>query len=203
VLAHQVAKAEAVATYADQEGKPDNYTASMVTWPGSGVTTLNAVEGRTFAYSDPASTSGHLFPAYGLSKAGIDPDRGIKPVYAGSHTASFEALHNHKVQAGELNGPEISSATAAGIYKASDFVVLWTSDPIPQDPITVRGDLREPLKTRLAQVLAHLDLSAVPAKERAVIGLKGDGLVPQTDAAYDGIRDLVSVLHLDLKKMNE
>ena len=203
VLAHEVAKAEAVATYADREGKPDTYTASIVTWPGSGVTTLKAVEGRTFAYSDPASTSGHLFPAYGLSKAGIDPDRGIKPVYAGSHTASFEALRNHKVQAGELNSPEISSATGAGIYKASDFVVLWTSDPIPQDPITVRGDLGEPLKTRLAQVLAHLDLSAVPAKERAVIGLKGDGLVPQTDAAYDGIRDLVSVLHLDLKKMNE
>ncbi len=142
VLAHEVAKAEAVATYANRSGRPDTYTASIVTWPGSGITTLKEVVGHTFAYSDPASTSGHLFPAYALSKAGIDPDHGVKPIYAGSHTASFEALRNRKVQAGEMNSPEISSATAAGIYKATDFVTLWTSDPIPQDPITVRGSER-------------------------------------------------------------
>ena len=72
VLAHQVAGAEAVATYADKDGNPDTYTASIVTWPGSGITTLKDVAGKTFAYSDPASTSGHLFPALGLAKAGIE-----------------------------------------------------------------------------------------------------------------------------------
>jgi hypothetical protein len=36
----------------------------------------------------------------GLSKNGIDPDKGVKAIYAGSHTASFEALRNHKVDAG-------------------------------------------------------------------------------------------------------
>ena len=42
----------------------------------SGVKTLADVKGRSFAYADPASTSGHLFPAFGLSKNGIDPDKG-------------------------------------------------------------------------------------------------------------------------------
>ena len=46
---------------------------------------------------------GHLFPAFGLRKIGIDPDNGIKAVYAGSHTASYETIKNHKVDAGELN----------------------------------------------------------------------------------------------------
>ena len=54
VLAHQVAKAPAVATFGNKEGKPDTYTAGIVTWPGSGITTLKQVEGHTFAYSDPA-----------------------------------------------------------------------------------------------------------------------------------------------------
>src|SRR6516165_3187420 len=35
VLAHQVAKAEAVAAFGNKEGQPDSYWASLVTWPGS------------------------------------------------------------------------------------------------------------------------------------------------------------------------
>lgn len=201
VLAHQLANAEVVATYADAKGNPDTYTASIVTWPGSGITTLKAVAGHTFAYSDPASTSGHLFPAYALKSVGIDPDHGVRAVYAGSHTASFEALLHHKVEAGEMNSAEILSAQYAGIYKASDFVTLWTSQPIPQDAIAVRSDLPPAFKAKLSNVLAHLDLSSIPADQRKVVGLHGTGYIPTTNAAYDPIRSLVSVLHLDLAKL--
>lgn len=202
VLAHEVAGAQVVATYSNTMGKPDTYNASIVTWPGSGITTLKQVAGKTFAYSDPASTSGHLFPAYGLASVGIDPDKGVRAIYAGSHTASFEALRNHKVQAGEMNSPEIQSATVAGIYKPSDFVTLWTSNPIPQDPITVRGNLDPGVKQRLTNVLQNLDLSSVPAAQMKIVGVSGTRLVPTTDSAYDDIRKLVHVLHIDLKKLN-
>lgn len=201
VLAHQIARAEAVATYGDAQGRPDTYTASIVTWPGSGITALPQVAGHSFAYSDAASTSGHLFPAQGLQQAGIDPDHGVKPVYAGSHTASFEALRHHKVDAGELNSPEIASAEAAGIWNPAEFVTLWTSAPIPQDAVAVRADLDPTLKARVTEVLEHLDLSVIPAAETKLTGLKGKGYVPTTDAAYDPIRALVSVLHLDLTKL--
>ena len=202
VLAHEVAKAEVVATYSNAEGKPDTYTASIVTWPGSGITDLKGVAGRTFAYSDPASTSGHLFPAYGLAQNGIDPDKGVRAIYAGSHTASFEALHNRKVDAGELNSSEIASATVAGIYKPGDYVTLWTSRPIPQDPITVRGDLDPALKARITASLQGLDFGSIPADQRKIINVGGTTLVPQTDSAFDQIRDLVHVLHIDLAKLN-
>src|SRR5262249_40407045 len=76
VLAHQIAKADAVATFANGEGKPDTYTAGIVTWKGSGITSLKEVAGHAFGYSDPTSNSGHLFPAYALKQAGIDPDSG-------------------------------------------------------------------------------------------------------------------------------
>ena len=103
VLAHQVAGAQAVATFSDKSGKPATYTAGIVTWPGSGITTLKEIEGHTFAYSDPASTSGHLFPAMALTHAGINADTGIKPLYAGSHGASFEAIRND----GRLIGAQV------------------------------------------------------------------------------------------------
>jgi phosphonate transport system substrate-binding protein len=202
VLAHQVAKAEAVATFGDADNKPDTYWASLVTWPGSGIKTVAEIRGHSFAFSDPASTSGHLFPAYGLRKAGVDPDKDIRAIYAGSHTSSFEALYNHKVDAGELNSEQLESAKQRGQYKDGDLVFLWKSDPIPIDPITVRGDLPPEFKHRLTVVLQNLDLSALPAADRKIMGVHGMRTVPQSDASFNGIRDLVKTLHIDLSKLS-
>ncbi len=202
VLAHQVAKAQAVAAFGNAEGKPDSYWASIVTYPGSGIKTVADIRGHSFAFADPASTSGHLFPAYGLRKAGLDPDKDIRGIYAGSHTASFEALYNHKVDAGELNSEQLESATQRGHYNDGDVVFLWKSDPIPTDPITLRGDLPESFKQRATLVLQTLDLSNLPEADRKIMGLSGKRFVPQTDHAYDGVRDLVKTLNIDLDKLS-
>jgi phosphonate transport system substrate-binding protein len=198
VLAHQVAKAQAVATYTDKGGAPATYTASIVTPQGSGLTRLADVAGHSFAYSDTASTSGHLFPAYALKKAGIDPDTGVQALYAGSHTASFEAIRNRKVDAGELNSNTITAATAQGIYRSADYLTLWQSDAIPQDPICVRGDLPAAFTRKLTTALAAIDFSKLSDPGKVLLGA---GFVTQPDSAYNTIRDLVSTLKLDLNNL--
>jgi phosphonate transport system substrate-binding protein len=202
VLAHQVAKAEAVAAFGQPDGKPASYWASLVTYPTSGIKTVADIKGRSFAFSDPTSTSGHLFPAYGLRKGGVDPDKDIKAIYAGSHTSSFEALYNKKVDAGELNSEQLESAMQRGHYKDGDLVFLWKSDPIPTDPIALRGDLPDSFKKRATEVLQNLDLTQLPAADRKIMGLSGTRFVPQTDGAYNGIRDLVKTLKIDLSKLS-
>ena len=203
VLAHQVAKAEAIAAFGAADGKPNTYWASIVTYPEAGIKTVEEIKGRSFAFSDPASTSGHLFPAYGLRKGGVDPDKDIHAIYAGSHTSSFEALYNHKVDAGELNSEQVESAKQRGHYKDGDLVFLWKSDPIPTDPFTVRGDLPAGFKKRVTEVLQNLDLSTLdPADRKIMVGAGITRLVPQSDGAYDGIRDLVKTLNIDLEKLS-
>jgi phosphonate transport system substrate-binding protein len=203
VLAHQVARAEAVAAFGGADGKPVTYWASVVTYPTSGIKTIADLRGHSFAFSDAASTSGHLFPAYGLRKGGLDPDKDIKAIYAGSHTASFEAIYNHKVDAGELNSEQLESATQRGHYKDGDLVFLWKSDPIPTDPVAIRGDLPGPFKKKLADALQHLDLTSLdPADRKIMVGAGITQLVPQPDQAYDGIRDLVKTLNIDLQKLS-
>ncbi|MBV9358787.1 MAG: phosphate/phosphite/phosphonate ABC transporter substrate-binding protein [Chloroflexi bacterium] len=205
VFAQKLANAELVATFSDDTGQPATYHASIVTWPGSGITDLSQVGGHSFAYSDPASTSGHLYPAYGLQAAGIDPDTGVQAVYAGSHTASFEALRNHKVDAGELNSDQIAAATLAGDYSPDQFVTLWQSAPIPQDPITVRGSLPAAEKQRIRDALLAFDFSTLPPDVqkmfKADVAMAGTHLVPDDDSAFDEIRSLVSTLNVDLNSL--
>jgi phosphonate transport system substrate-binding protein len=203
VLAHQVAHADAIATFGDETGKPIAYYASIVTWRGSGLTALKDVANRSFAYSDPASTSGYLFPSYGLRVNGIDPQTGVHPLFAGSHTASFEALRNHKADAGELNSNEVASALSAGEYVAGDWLTLWKSDAIPNDAIALRRDLPDGFKQRLTQVLANLPFADLPPEIVKIFPAdKTTRFVPMPDSAYDGIRDLVKTLHVDLSKLS-
>jgi len=202
VLAHQVAKAEPVGAFGGADNKPVSYWASIVTYPSSGIKTTADIRGHSFAFSDAASTSGHLFPAYGLRKAGVDPDKDIKAIYAGSHTASFEAIYNHKVDAGELNSEQLESATQRGHYKDGDLVFLWKSDPIPTDPFAVRSDLPDGLKKKLTDAVQHIDLMSLDAADRKIlVGAGITQIVPQNDRAYDLIRDLVKTLNIDLEKL--
>jgi phosphonate transport system substrate-binding protein len=133
---------------------------------------------------------------------GIDPNKGVQPIYAGSHTASFEALRNHKVDAGELNSQTIQAATVQGEYDPKNFITLWQSKKIPIDPIAVYGKLNPVLKAKLTKALQHLDLSSLTPAEQKVIGTKSGKLVPQQDSSYDQIRALVHVLHIDLTKLS-
>ncbi len=52
-------------------------------------------------------------------------------------------------------------------------------------------------------VLQNLDLSTLdPADRKIMVGAGITRLVPQTDGAYDGIRDLVKTLNIDLEKLS-
>ena len=53
-------------------------------------------------------------------------------------------------------------------------------------------------------MLQNLDLSLArrQADRKVLIGAGITRLVPQTDAAYDGIRDLVKTLNIDLEKLS-
>lgn len=197
VLAAKVAHAQAIVSFGTKQGKLDSYYASIVTPSSSGIKTLQQVRGKTFAYSDPASTSGYLYPAYGLMRAGINYKSGIKATFAGSHTSSYEALRNKKVDAGELNSTQIAAAKEQGMYHDGDFRTLWKSGPIPQDPIAVRTGLSPALKKKITSGLLNIDFTKFPKK--AKLGLDdaaADRLVRVDDSTYDGIRKLVKTLHL-------
>ena len=200
VLAHRVAGAEAMVAPGHDDGTPSTYEATIVTPRSSGITSVRDLAGHSFAFSDPASTSGHLMPAYALRKAGIDPNTGVRPFFAGSHTASFEALRNHKVDAGEVNSQLIRIATAAGSYDPNDFVTLWRSGPLPGSPMTIRADLPAAFKKRVREAVMSLDLRSIPDPQHVLSGTRYVGV---KDSAYDGIRDMVSTLGIDLEHLGE
>ena len=196
VLATSVADVEAFAVAVTKKTGQSAYRSVIVARKDSGIRDLADLKGHTFAFVDPSSASGHLFPKAGLEQAGFDPDSLFsRVIFSGSHDASLLAVENNKVDAAAVADRIFSSAVSKQLIKKDDFQVVWSSRPSPESPMVWRKNLDPALKLKVAEALASI--KDVPWGDQGVL----DGFQPTTDAAYDVVRDTAKVLDLDLRSM--
>jgi phosphonate transport system substrate-binding protein len=171
------------------------YNSLIITRPGSGITTLKQLKGKTFSFVDPASTSGYLVPSYELVQAGLNPQTDVKGIFAGSHQASLQAVLSGKVDAGAVASDTFAQLEAKGLFKASQIVIVQKSFDIYEGPIAVPATMsandRRILAAAFEGVKNQADLQA------AGIG----GFVAGSDHDYDSIRQLITTLNLNLQQL--
>ena len=196
VLANQVADVEAFAVAVTKKTGQSAYKSVIIARKDSGLAKTVDLKGRTFAFVDPTSASGHLFPKAGLLQAGYDPESFFgRVIFSGSHDASILAVANKKVDAAAVADRILASAIAKGQVKADDLEIVWSSNPIPESPMVWRKDLDPALKARIAKALANV--KDLPWGDQGVL----NGFQPTNDAAYNVVRDTATVLKLDLRSM--
>jgi len=139
VIAEREAGAEPIAVGASEssleEGEeavynPDIrpfYYSVFVTKKGSGIRTLEDLEGVDFAFVDPASTSGRNAPVVrlineidGLETPG-DVDEWLNPIFAGSHPSAMLALINDDVVAGVTYEGNLINQRSEGLAEVCGF----------------------------------------------------------------------------------
>jgi phosphonate transport system substrate-binding protein len=196
VLGTTVADIEAFAVAETKKAGRTFYHSVIVARKDSGIKTIADLKGRTFAFVDPSSTSGHLFPKAGLLKAGFDPDKDFgRVIFSGSHDSNAVAVQNGKIDAVAIADRILDAAIKKGLAKREDLQIVWTSDPIPESPTVWRKDLDPELKKRIQA--AFLQVKDVPWSDQGEL----NGFHPTNDAAYNIIRDTAKTLNLDLRKM--
>ena len=194
VLATTVADVEAFAVPETSKAGV-SYHAVIIARKDRGFRTLADLKGRNFAFVDPSSTSGHLFPKAALVKLGYDPDAFFgRVVFSGGHDASVLSVQNGKTDAAAVADALLEAAYARGVVRREDLQVLWTSEPIPTVPYVMRKDLPDELRKRIRA--AFLDIRDLAVGSHATI-VRVD---PIDDSAYDGIRETAKLLKLELKK---
>lgn len=196
VLATTVADVEAFSVAVTKNSGKSAYKSIIVVRKDSNLHTVEDLKGHTFAFVDPSSASGHLFPEAGLKQAGYDPAKLFsRVIYSGSHDASLLAVANRKVDAAAVADRIYASAVARGQLGKDDLNVVWTSDDIPESPMVWRKDLDPAVKEKIAKAMAAV--KDVPWGDQGVL----NGFQPTNDAAYDVVRKTAKVLNLDLRSM--
>lgn len=130
----------------------------FVARPGSGITSLPDLKGKTFAFGSVGSTSGHLMPRYFLLQAKINPERDLKQVaYSGAHDATALWVESGKVDAGALNFLVWDKLVQQKKVDLSRVRVFYTTPPYVDYVWTVRGDLDRGLQEKITAAFLTLD----------------------------------------------
>jgi phosphonate transport system substrate-binding protein len=206
ILAVAEAKAEPIVQGENKDGKLATYTSLIIVPADSPITKLEELRGKSFAFVDPASTSGHLVPNYTiLSRTGLKANSDYRANFAGSHPAAYQAVANKRVDAGCIASDIFASGQAAGTIDASKVRILDTSFDIPGSPISLRGNLPQGDKDALLELF--LSINGVP-KDSSVWKSTTAGLGVGTvkirkadDSAYDELRKIPAALGIDIKNL--
>src|SRR5690606_27958242 len=133
------------------------YHMLIITQPESPIESLDDLKGHTFAFVDPASTSGGLLPKLVLDRAGIDPDADFSATYySGTHQASLIAVLEDKVDAAAIADEVYDLAIQREEIKDGDLKIVYKSDPVPGSPFVIRTNLPEDLQERLRSAILGL-----------------------------------------------
>lgn len=198
VLAHKRNGARVILKVV-REGKATYYGFICVR-KDSGINTLKDLKGKRFAFVEPASASGHLYPRALFLENGIDPDKDFKEVvFAGSHDAAVIAVYNGNVDGAAFydDAREKFRKSLPTIFEETKIIAK--TEAIPADNVTVSGRLPEDFVRTIAKALIDIAHSAEGRKILYDI-YEIEDLVPAKDEDYDSLRKVARILDLNLEE---
>jgi phosphate/phosphite/phosphonate ABC transporter binding protein len=164
------------------------YRGLIVARKDSGLKTVADLEGKRFAFVDPKSASGYVYPRAMLVEKGVTPERYFKEtIFAGGHDKVIAAVLEGRADAGAIYDGALGVAKAKGM-QTEDLVTLVSTDPIPHDAIAVRLGLDETLAKKIQTALVDLDKSEAGRQVIANSKKKLTGHVIAEDSLFDVVR---------------
>lgn len=154
---------------------------------------IEDIDGKKFAYVDPASTSGFLMPTELFRRKGIKPK---EFVFGGKHDTVVTMVYQKQVDAGATFHTPIKDGHPQDARKLvltqfpdvfEKIEVLELTDPIPNDPIVFRKDLPLSLKIKAKEALVEY-LKTPDGQDTFMKLYNMNGVMPVTDEHYDEIR---------------
>lgn len=145
-------------------GGEQRYYSVFVARRDSGIASLDDLEGRTIAFQHPNSTSAYLVPAgvlleRGLSLAGLlspldRPEPGqVGYAFTGDEANSVAWVHKRLVDVAAISNQNVGDLVEPVPRYRADLHIIGRSPDYPRALELVRGDLPEPIRQRLLQLL--------------------------------------------------
>ena len=149
------------------------------------------LRGKVFAFTDPMSLSGRVYPTSLVHDLGAEPETFFGRVFfTYSHDNAIRAVADGLADGASVDSLVYDFAAARDPALASKVRVIHRSPPFGIPPVVVGPDIRPQLRAQLYDLL--IGLRDDPAGPAILAALGFDRFVPIRDDAYETARQLTS-----------
>lgn len=199
VLANQEHEVE-VLLKSERHGS-GSYVAQYLVRSDSGLKTLADLKGKTWAFGDPTSTSGYLFPAVQIAKEFDveNPETEFfgESVQTGGHDNSAIAVYNGDADVATTFDDVRTTLVEEYPDIMEALTVIKKTEEIPNDTISVTKELDDELVQKIKDVfLSFNDDEEMIAIMKEVYSW--DAIIEADDSEYDVVREAYKMFSDDI-----
>jgi len=135
--------------------------------------------------ADVGSTSGWLVPTAEFARRGVNQQEVFDYNEGASHAAQAIAVISEQVDIASDYNRNLDVLASTGRIDRDQIKMIWQSEPLPNDPIAIRGGLSEEVKQGLQSAL--VDLS--PEESETLLPPNYTGFVASDGSNYQPIEE--------------
>ncbi len=155
----------------------------------NGAVKFSGLRGKSFAFTDPLSATGRLWPAVLLDKAGIPPERFFAgTVLTWGHDNSIIAVAERHVDGAAVDSLIWQHINCTRPELIARTRIISVSPPLGVPPVVAPLSTPAGIRKRLRNIL--LRMHEDPKGRRILQETMIDRFVPGSDSMYDGVRRL-------------
>lgn len=148
------------------------------------------LQGKVFAFTDPISLSGRMYPTSQVQQLGSSPERFFsRTFFTYSHDEAIQAVANGVADGAAVDSLVYEFAIARDPALKAKTRVIHRSPPFGIPPVAVGPQIRPQLKAELQALL--LEIAGDPQGQAALQAIGVERFVPIEDSAYNDVRSLL------------
>jgi phosphonate transport system substrate-binding protein len=174
------------------DGSP-SYRSYVIVHNDSPIKSFPELKGKMFAFTDPKSNTGKIYPTYLLKTMGTDPATFFgRVLYSYSHNKSIEMVAKKIVDGSAVDSLVYEHMRKSGSPYTEQTKIIKRSPPYGTPPVVVVRDIDPVLKEKVKN--AFLTMQKTPKGKAILAAMMVDGFVEIPDRDYDGIREMESAI---------
>lgn len=171
----------------------ETYHSYIIVPKESSARSLYDLLGKAFAFSDPLSSSGWLFPTHLLRKIGEKPKTFFKRyVFTYSHDNTVKAVAEKLVDGGAVDSLVYEFMLARDPQYGEKTKVIQKSEPWGNPPVVVHPRIDLALRERLKQIF--LTMHEDEEGRKVLAPLMIDRFILPDDRSYDDVRRMAALV---------
>ncbi len=173
--------------------KSSVYYGYWLTLKESGLKKIEDFKGKRFAYVDPYTSAGYLFPRAAVKEKGFDPDNFFGTVkFSKTHEAAIQMLLNGSVDGCAAKDTAYKKFIDTNIELKDRINIIEVAGPFPERTLTISKRVDEGIRKKIKETM--LKMGSDPEGKKVLTETGRSRYVETTSDDFAAIEKILNVL---------